>query len=74
MMWFIMGRRQGIFIEIPFNNITRANNWIYRMGPPRERRTINTHSFVINDVMKYQESNNKLEAISEIIVEASEYI
>ena len=43
----------------------------YRMGPPGERKVKRTHSLFIDDLKVYQESHQQLEAVNEILVQAS---
>ena len=43
----------------------------YKMGQPRERDLTRTHSFFIDDLKVYQENQQKLEIVNELIVKAS---
>ena len=43
----------------------------YKMGQPEERDLTRTHSFFINDLKVYQENQQKLEIVNEMIVKAS---
>ena len=43
----------------------------YKMGQPGERDLTRTHSFFIDDLKVYQENQQKLEIVNEMIVKAS---
>ena len=43
----------------------------YRMGPPRNREVIQTHSLFIDDLKVYQENHARLEVANETTVQAS---
>ena len=43
----------------------------YRMGPPGERKVKRTHSLFIDDLKVYKESHQQLQAVNEILVQAS---